>query len=176
MTMQFALPHLSEWLGWIYLIGIAILFALLIRAAIGRRWQDSAIFAVIWCVVLFPLYAPITASWMRVEAFRAHVSPIASYLSQCKLIDFVAGNAKQKLGRCENLGTGGEEVLEIFYDTTGLIVAPPAQRTPEWRAAMGHFSPTAVHLEGEGRARRLFGDFYEIALFPHDYDGSNDDF
>jgi hypothetical protein len=131
---------------------------------------------VIWCVVFFPFYARIAALWLRVETFRIHASPISTYLSQCKLIDFVEGGAKQQLGRCDNLVLGREEVLEVFYDTTGQIVAPPAERTPEWRAAMGHFSPTAVHLEKDHRAERLFGDFYEITLTLNDFDGSDDDF
>ena len=52
----------------------------------------------------------------------------------------------------------------MFYDTIGEFVLPVSKRLPEWRAAMWHFSPHAV-LRKKGRARQLFGNFYEIAIF-----------
>ncbi|MGB9114518.1 hypothetical protein, partial [Bradyrhizobium sp.] len=96
------------------------------------------------------------------------------YLSRCRLIEFVENGTKQALGRCDYLGIGGEAVLDVFYDTTGEFVLPVSQRTPEWKAAMWHFSPHQVLINAEGRAERLFGNFYEITIFPGEFDGDDE--
>jgi len=155
----------------LYLICLLALFVLFLGSLIRRRWNEVAIFFAIWAVVLFPFYgsqAPFR--WLRAEAFRTHASPIEGYLSLCRLIKFVENGANQVLGRCDNLGIGREAVLDVFYDTTGEFVLPVSQRSPEWKAAMGQFSPHAVLIGAEGRAQRIFGNFYEITILPSDGD------
>jgi hypothetical protein len=174
--LAFSLPVTSERLIEIYLVCLVGLFVSFIRAAFRRRWADVGILVVIWPLVLFPFYGPTAPlRWIYVEAFRIHASPIDAYLSRCKLIEFVESGTRQMLGRCDILVMTGEYAREVFYDTTGEFGLPIAQRTAEWEAAMGHFSPRAVFLEKEGRAEKLFGNFYEIQLSPLEGDGSDDD-
>jgi hypothetical protein len=80
---------------------------------------------------------------------------------------------KQLLGRCE-IFANEVAALDVFYDTTGEFILPVSQRTPEWKAAMWHFSPHAVLLEKEGRARPLFGNFYEINISSTEFDGDDE--
>jgi hypothetical protein len=173
--LPFSFPTLPGRLLGVYFVCLLALFAFFLGALFRRRWDEVAVFFAIWAVVLFPLYgssAPLR--WLYVEAFRIHASPIEEYLSQCKLIEFVESGAKQVLGRCDNLGIGGDAVLDVFYDTTGEFVLPVSQRTPEWKAAMWHFGPHAVLIDTEERARKLFGNFYEITIFPSEYDGDDE--
>ena len=173
--LAFSFPLLPDRLAGLYLFCLLALFVLFLGDLFRLRWNDVAIFFGIWAVVLLPLYgikAPLR--WLRVEAFRIHASPIEEYLSRCRLIEFVENGTKQALGRCDYLGIGGEAVLDVFYDTTGEFVLPVSQRTPEWKAAMWHFSPHQVLINAEGRAERLFGNFYEITIFPGEFDGDDE--
>ena len=78
------------------------------------------------------------------------------------------------LGRCEYYATNGGGAHAVFYDTSGEFVMPVSQRSPEWTAAMSNFSPRAVLLEKEGRAERILGDFYEVEIFPNEFDGDDE--
>jgi hypothetical protein len=170
--LAFSFPCLPDRLVGVYFVCLLALLAFFLGTLFRRRWDEVPIFLAIWAVVLFPIYgdrAPLR--WLYVEAFRIHASPIEEYLSRCKLIEFVESGVKQVLGRCEGLGIGGEAVLEVFYDTTGQFVLPVSQRTPEWKAAMWHVSPHAVLIDEEGRAQKLFGNFYEITIFSSESDG-----
>ena len=173
--LSFSFPALFGWLIVLYLLCLLALFVVLLCVLFRRRWNEVAILLVVWTVVLFPIYGPIAPNrWLYAEAFRIHASPIEEYMSRCKLFEFVENGVKQTLGRCEILPTGDEGVLCVFYDTTGEFVLPVSQRTPEWRAAMWHFSPHALLLETEGRATRIFGNFYDISIASSEYDGDDE--
>lgn len=173
--LAFSFPSLPDRLLDLYFVCLLGLFVFFLGALFRRRWDEVAIFFAIWAVVLFPCYgASGSLRWLYVQAFRIHASPVDEYLSRCKLIEFVENGSKQVLGRCGDLGIGGEAVLDVFYDTTGEFVLPVSQRTPEWKAAMRHFSPHAVLINTEGRARKLLGNFYEIAIFPSEFDGDDE--
>lgn len=172
-TLAFSLPSLGGWLLFLYFI---CLFALSVRFLIAlfrRKWNELAIFLAIWPIVLFPFYTSGSLRWLYVEAFRFHASPTEEYLARCKSVEFVENGTKQMLGKCDSLHAGGDAALLVFYDTTGEFILPVSQRSPEWRAAMEHFSPHAVLVDTEGRAQKLFGNFYEIVIRPDEFDGDN---
>ncbi len=52
----------------------------------------------------------------------------------------------------------------VIYDTTGQILLPRAQRTREWKRAVGMLSSPDVYIDTEGRASHLYGDFYTFPI------------
>jgi 4-amino-4-deoxy-L-arabinose transferase-like glycosyltransferase len=173
--LAFSLPTAPDRLLGLYFICLFVLFLLFLGSLFRRQLNEILIFIAVWAVVLFPFYgseAPFL--WLRAEAFRIHTSPLEQYLSQCKLIEFVENGARQVLGRCDNLATGGEAVFDVFYDSTGEFVLPVSQRSSEWKAAMSHFSPHEVLINAEGRAHKLSEKFYGITIFPGEYDGDDE--
>jgi hypothetical protein len=170
-VLTFAFPSLPERLLEIAVVCFLVLFVSSLGALFRRRWRELAIYLVIWPVVLLPLYKSDARHWLYVEAFRVHVSPIEEYLSKCELFEFVQNGTKQRVGRCERESVANEIIRDVFYDTSGQFELPVAQRTPEWKAAMGHFSPHAVLIEKEGRAEKLIGNFYEVIIPSVDWEG-----
>jgi hypothetical protein len=160
----FAFPWLSDRLLWIILACLLVLFVLSLNALFRRRWKEIVIFFAIWPVVLFPLFGSEVLRWLYVEAFRVHASPIEEYLSRCELFEFIENGVKHVLGRCESTLVQDGVLRDVFYDTPGEFILPPSQRTPEWKGAMGHFDPRKFLLEQEGRADKLFGNFYEVII------------
>lgn len=174
VVFAFSLPSLSNWLWFVYLTCLPAFSVVFLSALFRRRWNALARFLVIGPIVLFPLYAKTgSLRWLYVEAFRFHASPTEEYLARCKLIEFTENGSRQVLGKCDSLNAGGDAALLVLYDTTGELLLPVSQRTPEWRAAMGHFSPHAVLVDTEGRAEKLLGNFYEIIISPNEFDGDN---
>lgn len=172
--LAFSLPSLVNWLMPVYFISLLALSFLFLGALFRRRWNDLVICLVVSPIVLFPFYARTgSLRWLHVEAFRFHAYPTKEYLARCKLIEFVEAGTKQVLGKCDSLDAGAGAGLFVLYDTTGELLLPVSQRTPEWRAAMGRFSPHAVLIDTEGRAQRLFGNFYDIIILPDEFDGDN---
>jgi hypothetical protein len=174
-VFAFSRPFLDARLIWVYFLCVVALLVLFLQALWRRRWQELAILSAILAVVFLPYYgAPPPLRWLYVRGFRIHASPLEDYLARCRLIAFVENGVEQKLGRCESFDTPGNVTVCIFYDTSGEFVLPVSQRTPEWKAAMSHFSPRAVLLEKEGRASHLTGHFYEIDIYVDEFDGDDE--
>lgn len=175
--LQFFLPVFSDRLLWIYLGGLVVLFFLFLGALLRRRWKEVVVFFAIWAIVLYPFYGVgFSLRWLLVASFRLHAAPIEEYLSRCKLIEFVENDVKQKLGVCERLPLTGDGMLAVIYDTTGELMVPVSQRTPEWTKAMVRFSPGNFFTQSEGRADRLFGNFYDVSVPIQEADGADDDY
>jgi hypothetical protein len=174
-AFAFSHPFLDARLIWVYFACVVALLVLFLHALWRRRWKQLAILCAILAVVFLPYYdAPPPFKWLYVRAFRIHASPLEDYLARCRLIAFVENGVEQKLGRCESFGTAGDVTVCIFYDTSGEFVLPVSQRTPEWRAAMSHFSPRAVLLAKENRASYLMEHFYEIDIHVDEFDGDDE--
>jgi len=58
-------------------------------------------------------------------------------------------------------------------DASTSVVSESSRRSARRRE--GHFSPRAVFLEKEGRAEKLFRNFFEIQISRRESDGSDDD-
>ena len=175
--LTYPAPITAYWLIWLYVACVLALFFLFLGALFRRRWKEVAIFCVIGPVALLPyLGLNVSFRWFYVEGFRFHASPIDRYLSQCKLIEFFEKDTKQKVGVCERQGLPGYGVLTVIYDTTGELELPASQRTPEWTKAMVRFSPGKVFTQSEGRAERLFGNLYEIAVQLEEEEGAPDEY
>jgi hypothetical protein len=174
--LTFSHPVLSGWLVILYLLWSLVLFVVFLCALFRRRWNEVARFLAIWAVVLFPIYgSDAPRRWLQAEAFRIHASPLDQYLSRCKLTEFDENNVRQKLGVCERRGASGSAQV-VIHDTAGESAVPLAQRTPEWIAAMAHFSPHMLFSQPGAQTSHLFGDFYLIDIPEQDWDGSDDDF
>lgn len=175
--LAFSHPDLFTPLARIYFVCLLVLFFLFLGALFRHRWKDTAILVVILAIALNPFYvrrgSPLFR-WLYAEAFRIHASPIDRYLAQCQMIWFVEQGVEQKLGRCETLVIGNETIVDVFYDTTGEFVLPLSQRTPEWKAAMSHFSPQKLLINQQGRASELFGNFYQITIGEIEFDGDDE--
>jgi hypothetical protein len=168
--------ELSDWFLLIYILGFPILFVLLASALFGRKWKEFAILLGMGVVFLLPWFGMQRPfHWLLIEGFIIHASPLDKYLSQCKLIEFVENEVKQKLGICESHGVHGA-VRVVIHDTAGESALPLAQRTPEWIAAMAHFAPHMLFSQPNVQTDHLIGDFYLIDILEQHWDGSGDDF
>jgi hypothetical protein len=175
--LSYPAPIAAYWLIWLYVAFVIGLFVLFLGALFRRRWKEVAVFCAMGPFVLLPYLGPsISLGWLYVEGFRFHASPIDQYLSRCKLIEFVEKEAKQKVGVCERQRLIGEGTLTVIYDTTGELMLPVAQRTPEWTKAMVRFSPGKFFTQSEGRAEHLFGDLYDIVVPLEVADGAPDEY
>lgn len=175
--LDYSAPDISDRILWAYPACVLALSVLFLGALFGRRWKEIAIFCAMSPVVLLPylgLNEPLR--WFRVEGFRFYVSPVQKYKSNCKLIEFLEKGARQQLGVCERRWQIGGGTLTVIYDTTGELMLPLSQRTPEWAKAMGRFSPGKFLTQSEDRAERLFGNFYEISVPLREHDGAPDDY
>jgi hypothetical protein len=174
--LSYPAPVISEWLIWMSAACLLALLLLFLSALFRRRWKEVAIFCAAAPVVLLPyLGLNVSLDWIYVAGFRFHASPIEEYMSRCELIEFIEKNFRQEVGICERQSHPGNGVVTVIYDTTGELVLPVTQRTPEWTKAMGRFSPGKVFTKSEGRAQHLFGHFYDIEIGLEDMDGAADD-
>jgi hypothetical protein len=92
-----------------------------------------------------------------------HVRPVEQYLSKCELIAFVEDGIKQQLGECEYRMLSSDSWDAVFYDTTGQLALPPAQRTQGWKDAMYNFD-SYCYLTEKAVARPVYEDFYTVAI------------
>ena len=169
----YLLPTVFVWLLW---IGFACWIPLLffsVDALFRFRWRALAIFAAAWLVVSLP-YLGITRQlyWVHVLGFRIHTSPIQEYLARCRLTEFVEKDVKQTVGVCEDSGDALVSYV-VFYDTTGELVLPLRERTPEWKDAMWHYPPKGVLRDSEDRAIHLSGNFYRVGILATEFDGDS---
>jgi hypothetical protein len=134
-------------------------------ALIRRRWKTLAILCfplMIASLRIFGVAQP--SQWLQVTGFLVHASPIEAYLSRCRLVAFVEDDKKQQVGECEGIPTSGITWDIVIYDTTGQLILPRAERTREWKSAVGILSSPDVYVETEGRASHIVGDFYVIGV------------
>ncbi len=87
----------------------------------------------------------------------------------CRLTEFVENGIKQTVGYCRGFDHG-THIIEVVYDTTGEFILPVSQRTPEWKRAMSEVLSPPVVSE-EGRARRMFGNYYSVFMYLNDFQG-----
>jgi hypothetical protein len=154
-------PHVWEWQGFFFAGCILDVFLSALWALIRRRWYTLAIL----CLPLVAICVVTQASkWLQATGFRVYASPIEQSLSGCRLVAFVEDGRKQRVGECEGIPTSGITWSCVIYDTSGQLVLPRAQRTREWKSAVGMLSSPDVYIETEGRASRLVGDFYIIGV------------
>ncbi len=153
----------AEWIIYItWACALAVVF-FSISALFRRRWKELAIFSATLVIAFLPAFGVgWHLEWLLGEGFRLHASPVEQYLSQCKLVEFVENGIKQTAGQCESHGIYSGYARTVIYDTTGELLKPVSQRTPEWRHAMDEFYSEEVLASSEDRTRHIFGDFYEV--------------
>lgn len=169
------LPTLSHWLIGISLACWIPLFFVSLSALLRRKWKAAAVFSVTWVLASLPFLQiePVTEIrfWLFLQGFRIHASPVGSYLSKCRLTEFIEKGVKQKVGECEASGSSDTIVYVVFYDTTGELALPVSQRTTEWKDAMWDYPPRGVLRDGSDRAAHLFGNFYLVAILSEEFEG-----
>lgn len=155
---------------WLQHFAFVCLFAVLIFLMISlvrRRWKDAGIFVAVWLIALAfgPLGADLQQqNWLAVQGFRIHASPVQKYLSKCKLIEFVENGIKQTVGECE--GHGDDEMSfddSVIYDTTGNLLKPASEQSPQWKRVMDAFFGPQVLASSRERTRHIWGDFYDVS-------------
>jgi hypothetical protein len=129
-------------------------------ASIRRQWSTFAIFCL--PIVIFSL--PGVSRRLQATGFSIYASPLEQYLSRCRLFEFFEDGKKRQVGECEGIPTSGITWDYVIYDTAGQLVLPLAQRTPEWKSAVGMLSSPDVYIKTEGRASHIVGDFYRIGV------------
>ena len=174
--LLYLLPTLSYWLFLISLICWIPLSFLSLSALFRRNRKAVAIFSATWALAVLPLLDPEPVGrfrfWLLVQGFRVHASPLENYLPRCQLTEFVEKGTKQAVGDCESSGLSYASVsYVVFYDTTGELALPLAQRTPEWKDATRYYPAKKVLLESEDRAEHLFGNFYRVGIAIDEFEG-----
>lgn len=153
-------PQFYDWASYVSAGCLLTMVFGALLALIRRKWHTLAIF----CFPLVVIQLPQPSHWLRATGFRIHASPIEEYLSQCRLATFVEDGKKQQVGECQGIQTSEITWSKVIYDTTGQLILSRAQRTSEWKSAVGMLSSPDVYIETEGRASRIFGDFYQITV------------
>jgi hypothetical protein len=163
--LAFVPPVWNEWSGSVFDGCLLAVLLLALSALIRRRWSTFAVLCFLFVVIFLGAYGVTQPGyWLRATGFRIHASPIEQYLSRCRLVAFVEDGKKQQVGECEDIPTSSITWNAVIYDTTGQLVLPRAQRTREWKSAVGMLSSPDVYIETEGRASHLFEDFYVFAI------------
>jgi hypothetical protein len=152
---------------WLLLATAVLLFPLLVfslEALIGLRWRLLAFLAVLWLLVVLPFtnVDPQPRDWVRNLGFFVKTMLVDDYLSGCHLTEFTENGVKQTIGVCDVFDRG--QIFDhVVYDTTGELMLPISQRTPEWVQAMSHAVARAVVSE-EHPAFSLFGHYYAVPV------------
>jgi hypothetical protein len=154
-------PRVCEWHGFVFASCFFSVLLSALWALIRRRWHTLAIFCLPLIVICFVTRG---SNWLRATGFSIYTSPLEQYLPGCRLVEFVEDGEKQRVGECEGIPTSGITWTYVIYDTSGQLVLPRAQRTREWKSAVGMLSSPDVYIETEGRASHLVGDFYVIGV------------
>jgi hypothetical protein len=163
--LAFVPPVWNEWSGSVFDGCLLTVLLFVLWALIRRRWSTFAILCFPLVVIFLSAYGGRQpGDWLRAAGFRIHASPTEQYLSRCRLAAFIEDGKVQQVGECEGIQTSSITWNCVIYDTTGQIVLPRAQRTREWKSAVGLLSSPDVYIETEGRASHLFGDFYVIGV------------
>jgi hypothetical protein len=154
---------------WLFLATAVLLFPLFVfslEALIRRRWRALPLFAVVWLLVFLPETSvdPQPRDWARTLGFFVKTRLVNDYRSGCHLTDFTENDVRQTIGVCEVLDEwGGQFFNYVVYDTTGELMLPVSQRTPEWAQAASQGVAAAVVSE-EHPAYPLFGHYYAVPL------------
>jgi hypothetical protein len=172
--LAYLLPIFSERLVWVsFACWVPLLFFSL-SALFRCRWKMVAVFSATWVVAFLSLTRLESVErfrfWLLVQGFRIHVAPVERYLSRCELVAFAEDGMKQQLEECESANMSSYARDVVFYDTTGQIVLPPAQRTQGWKDAIYNFAPHCYLVE-TAVARHLFAKFYSVAIAIEHEDG-----
>ena len=173
--LVFSYSMLVHYLTLVYVACVLVLVFLFLGALFRfwRRWKEVGIHLVILAIVLLPFYrvgdlvVPLS-NWLVTVAFRVHVSPIEQYLARCDWVHFDRDGVRQSIGQCERFEIGFGDFSVILYDTTGEIMLPVSERTPEWKAAMRHFDYAPTYTTISGRSVRLPGNFYNFTILNSD--------
>ena len=153
-------PDYSQWAFYVdAAFAIAVIICGLV-ALIRRQWSTFAIL----CVPLVIFSLPGVGGRLQATGFSIYASPLEQYLSRCRLVEFLEDGKKQQVGECEGIPTSGISWDYVIYDTAGQLVLPRAQRTREWKRAVGMLSSPDVYTKTEGRASHIVGDFYRIGV------------
>lgn len=117
-------------------IGLAASVPLLVvslEAVFRLRWKWIATFLAAWLIIVPPLFGFSTLSiWLGAQGFHLHSLLVQNYLARCRLTEFVENGVKQSAGFCQGIDEGAYFAM-IVYDTSGQVILPVAQRTPEWK-------------------------------------------
>jgi hypothetical protein len=154
--------------GFWPLLGAALLlFPLLgfsVEALVRLRWKQLGVFAVVWLLIVLPFsnVAPQPKIWMIRLGFFVKTMLAGDYLSGCRLSEFTENEVKQTIGVCDGFDSG--QIFDfVVYDTTGELMLPVSQRTPEWSRVMSKaVAPAVVSIEDP--AYPLFGHYYVVEL------------
>jgi hypothetical protein len=152
---------------WPLLGAVLLLFPLLgfsVEALVRLRWKQFAVFVVVWLSIVLPLtnVAPQPKAWMTSLGFFVKTRLAGDYLSSCRLTEFIENEVKQTIGVCHGFDRG--QMFDfVVYDTTGELMLPVSQRTPEWsRVISKAVAPAVVSIEDP--AYPLFGHYYVVEL------------
>jgi hypothetical protein len=153
--------------GFWPLLGALLLFPLLgfsIEALVRLRWKQLGVFTVVWLLIVLPFsdVAPQPKIWMIRLGFFVKTRLVGDYLSGCRQTEFTENEVKQTIGVCDGFDSG--QIFDfVVYDTTGELMLPVSQRTPEWSRVMSKaVAPAVVSIEDP--AYPLFGHYYVVEL------------
>jgi hypothetical protein len=164
-----SLCFISRYADWplLYISGSCwlalVVFAL--WAVLGRRWRELAVFLSTAIIIALPgLGVPQLADWIQQAGFRLYASPLESYLSGCKLFDFIDDDgSKQQVGQCRSIPQAFNSRLTVIYDTTGQFALPVERRTRAWKWTVSwHLSPGAFFADRNHDDAHIFGNFYSV--------------
>jgi hypothetical protein len=155
--------------GFLFMVSVVFAIPLVVfslQALFRRRWKLMSIYALVWVLLCVPFtrYSG-PHHWLRVLGFYVHTRLVGDYLSICQLTEFVENGVKQTAGVCGGFNRS-ESIDGIIYDTTGEIMQPVSQRTPEWERAMESVILREVVMS-ERPAEPLFGKCYWFRMHIH---------
>ncbi|KRR23712.1 hypothetical protein [Bradyrhizobium retamae] len=121
------LAYVSSYADWplLFISGacaLALLF-LSLSALIRCRWRELMVVSLPLVVMALPVFGvTMPADWLQVVGFRIYASPLESYLSKCRLYDFIDDDGtKQRVGQCHSFRLMFDDRIAVIYDTNGTV-------------------------------------------------------
>ena len=139
-------------------------------AAFRRKWLAAALGLLPVILIALPIVGVTKPlAWVQTTGFRIHITPVDEYLSTCRLLTISENNRLQQIGRCRSLPRWDKSRIDIVYDTTGSLLGPADQASPESKAALiklyGAEAPAIPH------GVRITGNFYAVTIKPAEAKG-----
>lgn len=174
------LAYVSSLADWplLYIWGaclLALLF-LALRAVVRGGWRELAIVSLPLVMMTLPAFGlPLPADWLQAVGFRIYASPVESYLSRCRLYDFIDDDGtKQRIGQCHSVRRAFDERVTVVYDTTGQFGLPLERRTSAWQSAVSrHLSAGMFLARNNDGWSHIFGNFYAVFVALPREDGND---
>jgi hypothetical protein len=182
---------ISDWCWYLFTSGWFVLLFFALWDLVQFKWRQFLIASLVLVATALPAVnigmkyiQPIQDSAFRLHALHLIRSePIESFLSKCKLINYVDdAGVRQRVGQCDQgFRSTPRFFLILVYDPSAQFALPGYRRTITWRLAVQGRTGSGARLTtgldfgselaSSDAGRHLAGSFYYIKIYLEDLKG-----